>query len=143
MDFLGLGADRNLDPSRRPRYGWGSSTIRTEASRSACREHALARNRAWALPQVPFLERVFELIQRYTRGPTVRQVTVQAVTAGHRSRRPCLLNSVAPAHVKHLEGGGHRYAESRAGLSRATFEEFLGVEVLPTQAVDVGLVRPQ
>src|SRR3712207_1858729 len=75
MTSLELGADSNLDPSRRPRHGWGSRTTRTEASRKvrAANTHLLG-TASRPFPKC-LLERVFEREQRYTLAPTVRQVT--------------------------------------------------------------------
>jgi hypothetical protein len=50
---------------------------------------------------------------------------------------------LAPTHGEHLEGRCVRHAETLAGHARHSLEELGGVEVLPPQAVDVGLMRAQ
>ena len=118
-----------LDPGWRPRCGGGRGPSASRQAGSTCREHVLASNRRSFGPFPKCLiERVFEQGQSYTTALTSRQVAravgknsslgAVACRGGSKGGSSPLAStstiSVAPAHRKHLERGGHRHAEPRA-----------------------------
>ena len=53
------------------------------------------------------------------------------------------LRLATPTHAEDLERCRHRDAQTGSCLARAALQEFLGIEELPPQPVDIGLVRGQ